>query len=400
MAIFIANRALEAVFQGDAGNDTIRANLFVDTGGEDYTTTALADLAGGVGDDSIRLTIEAYEAAVASTIRGGDGVDDISIDIFSQSAEPNVNFDLDGGAGDDAVAVRIRSYSSGVEVPTNSFVRGAEGNDVISVELYEAPGTTNRVNGGGDNDTITALVSSLTEEGFGIGNDVFGGSGDDLMTLTAISGGNSANPFNEASGGDGADRITARIEMTMFDLDSTARNTVYGGEGDDRLTAIIVTDGAMSGFSELFGGAGDDRLKVSGGNENFLWGNVGDDTLLGGVGNDNLIGGQGNDYLRGYAGDDAFEFQSARDGERDRIDGFVIGDDVIDVSRIDANAFRGGNQAFTFDATGDGGTGRIWLEDYGTRSIVHADTGRAVLDIVLLDGGATASDYSASDFIL
>ena len=43
-----------------------------------------------------------------------------------------------------------------------------------------------------------------------------------------------------------------------------------------------------------------------------------------------------------------FGFPSARDGERARIADFVIGDDGIDLSRIDANAFRGGDRAFTF----------------------------------------------------
>jgi hypothetical protein len=169
MVIFLVNCALKAAFQGDGGDDTIRANLFVDTGGEDYTITALADLAGGPGDYSIRLGVEAYEATVNSTIRDGMGNDDIYADIYSESVEPNVNFDLHGGTGDDAIAVRIKSFGSGIEVATNSFIRGGEGDDSISVELFQGPGTTSFIHCGAGDDTITALVSSLTEEGHGIG---------------------------------------------------------------------------------------------------------------------------------------------------------------------------------------------------------------------------------------
>jgi Ca2+-binding RTX toxin-like protein len=280
-------------------------------------------------------------------------------------------------------------------------IHGGDGSDAITAEMYQGAGTTNLIYGGDGDDTITALVSSLTEEGDPIGNQVYGGNGGDTLDLFAYSGGYDAKPFNEASGDDGDDRITARIELTMFDESSTASNTLYGGEGSDRLTAIIATDAEQVGHSSLYGGEGDDRLKVSGGTDNFLTGNQGNDTLLGSTGDDRFIGGQGNDYLKGYAGDDTFEFQSARNGERDRIADFTIGEDVMNLSRIDANAFRNGNQAFIFDADGDGGTGRVWVEDYGTRTVVHANTGRAVLDLVLLDGrDVDASDYIASDFIL
>jgi Ca2+-binding RTX toxin-like protein len=201
------------------------------------------------------------------------------------------------------------------------------------------------------------------------------------------------NVSNYASGMQGADDIHLLARVP----NGEAYNRVDAEEGNDRVTAVV----RGAGFSDIHGGAGDDRLKVSGGDDNFLWGNQGDDTLLGSANDDHLIGGRGDDYLKGYGGADSFEFQSARNGERDRIADFTIGEDVMDLGKIDANVWRGGNQAFSFDESGHGGTGRVWVEDYGSRTIVHADTGKAVLDIVLLDGrGVDAHDYSASDFIL
>ncbi|PZQ49925.1 MAG: protease, partial [Rhodovulum sulfidophilum] len=137
------------------------------------------------------------------------------------------------------------------------------------------------------------------------------------------------------------------------------------------------------------------------------WGNQGNDTLLGSGNADHLIGGAGADFLRGNGGEDTFEFWGARGlsaKERDRIYDFTIGEDLIDVSRIDANAYRNGNQAFRFSGEGEWqGTGRIWVEDNPDNdgSIVYASTGRKMLAINLLDGTSVdASDYSASDFIL
>src|SRR5690606_36731921 len=129
------------------------------------------------------------------------------------------------------------------------------------------------------------------------------------------SGFNSHDIRNDGQGGDGADTITATFSFYEVWGDSTSSETniLCGDAGDDRLTgntAAANGEPSIDAHSDLFGGAGNDRLKVSGGDDNFLWGNVGDDTLLGGVGDDFLIGGQRNDYLRGYAGDDTFQFQS------------------------------------------------------------------------------------------
>jgi hypothetical protein len=43
----------------------------------------------------------------------------------------------------------------------------------------------------------------------------------------------------------------------------------------------------------------------------------------------------------------------------------------------------------------------VRVEDCGTRSVPRADSGAAVLDLVLLDGrGVTGEEYSAGDFVL
>jgi len=107
------------------------------------------------------------------------------------------------------------------------------------------------------------------------------------------------------------------------------------------------------------------------------------------------------DYLRGRGGDDVFLFGAIRNGEQDRIVDFVIGEDKIDLSQIDANTSRGGNQDFTFGTRE--GTGRVWIEEAsrGSSSVLHADTGTKVLTVVIQDGADVGIDaYHASDFLL
>ena len=456
---------LSTTLMGGAGDDTLYAALTSDNYSEDTLVDYVyltATLEGGSGDDEIGVDLGAmWSAQNAATISGGSGADTISVksDIVSfvtylSSQYMTAYIEVDGGLSADKIDVstwrgsirdiKIHGGSEGDAINTsggsNTEIYGDSGNDTItavSSSYGEESSGLNNVYGGTGNDyldvrsgeyrgenTYQALNNTFGEDG----NDTLilnalglvravnighGGVGDDNIYLFAESKGyttTGGDAFNEAEGGEGSDLIEAVVSLPesawagSHVAPQRGLNLVYGDAGNDRLSArITMSDDASSGdfHSELYGGTGNDRLKVSGGDENFLTGNQGNDTLLGSTGDDRMIGGQGDDYLKGYAGDDTFEFQSARNGERDRIDGFAIGDDLIDVSRIDANAWRGGNQSFSFDATGDGGTGKIWVEDYGTRSIVHADTGRAVLDIVLLDGrGVDASDYGASDFIL
>lgn len=90
---------------------------------------------------------------------------------------------------------------------------------------------------------------------------------------------------------------------------------------------------------------------------------VGNDTIIGGKagdrlegfgGNDRITGGGGADRLYGGAGADTFIFKSVRDSSAAPSGADTIFDfsakqkDKIDLSAIDANTGRAGNQAFTF----------------------------------------------------
>lgn len=126
-----------------------------------------------------------------------------------------------------------------------------------------------------------------------------------------------------------------------------------GGSGGDRLQG---NDAA----NRLQGLAGADVLKAGDGAD-LLEGGDGDDRLSGGRGDDRLLGGAGADRLMGSAGADAFVF-AAGDSDpeaRDRIARFVRGEDVIDLSGLDARPARAGDQHLRLDADGSFGAGEV-----------------------------------------
>ena len=149
------------------------------------------------------------------------------------------------------------------------------------------------------------------------------------------------------------------------------------------------------GFDTIGGGAGQD----------VIFGDNGNDVLKGGGGNDILTGGTGRDTLRGGLGDDSFNFNSVNDSavgaQRDHIVDFAQGEDVIDVSTIDANAGVGGNQTFDFigNAAFSNTAGELRAMNSGGNTIVAGDRdGDGNADFQILVVGVTG--LTEGDFVL
>ncbi|MBI0535363.1 hypothetical protein D9599_07250 [Roseomonas sp. KE2513] len=203
-------------------------------------------------------------------------------------------------------------------------------------------------------------------------------SGNDLLTGNAgadrIDGGGGADRID---GGDGNDTITG----------GTNSDTLFGGAGDDRLSGDAGNDILSGGVGNdsLDGGGGKDTLngdagadRLSGGDaDDVLLGGEGADTLLGGAGADHLTGGAGADSLTGGEGKDVFVYLAASDstpGANDVIVDFAAGD-RIDLSAIDADPLKGGNEAFTWVSGNlfSRHAGELLLTEQGGNSILSAD---------------------------
>jgi Ca2+-binding RTX toxin-like protein len=151
-------------------------------------------------------------------------------------------------------------------------------------------------------------------------------------------------------GGNSGDSIFGRGDKD--DLRGNGGNDkIYGGSGDDALYGGNLIDPVLAKHPDLWAADGRDLLE-GGTGDDMLFGGTGNDTLNGGADNDTLAGGLGSDKLIGGKGEDTFQFGNAdvwdrKNGHVDTIKDFGEGD-LIDLSMIDANKGKMGDQDFTF----------------------------------------------------
>lgn len=346
----------------------------------------------------------------ADVVHGGGGTDRLIVDYASATATvtATVTGVTDGGANSvtfDGVERLTLLTGAGNDTITtsdgNSIVMSADGNDTITVGDGR-----NFISAGIGNDTVT------TGDG---GNKVDGGAGDNTITTgegvdrVRTGGGNDTI----MTGGE-ADRVQVRGGQDTLDAGAGADRlivsygdsvaNVTGGVTGGTLAAgyagvIADADGDLVNFSNvesfsvttgkgndnLTTGGGGDMLSGGGGQDRFDAG-AGADALFGGGGADTLIGGLDADVLTGGSGVDTFLFTALADSRTDGMDllADLRGDDVIDLSQIDADATQAGDQAFVLvdDFSGTAGEARFF--HYGV-------TGRTYLSLdVDGDGAADA----------
>jgi Ca2+-binding RTX toxin-like protein len=160
----------------------------------------------------------------------------------------------------------------------------------MSAETFTMDGVTYHnvsyisVYGGGGDDTITLLATD--GPGF-IGTGVTAGSGNDSVTLNF----------------DGA--IWAGSGSDTLDLKDSFRGEAYGESGDDHVTVSgECVDPA------ILGGPGNDVIDAT--NNHYrvvIRGGCGDDLIFGSLYDDDIYGDEGSDILIGNDGDDTFYSQ-------------------------------------------------------------------------------------------
>jgi Ca2+-binding RTX toxin-like protein len=150
---------------------------------------------------------------------------------------------------------------------------------------------------------------------------------------------------------------------------SVASNRALDGWGSlDVLSNVEAAQG--SAFNDQLYGSNDRNILSGGDGFDFIVGNGGNDYIVGGMGHDSLYGGLGRDWIvvdelnwgkltpatginRAVRDLDqsgnVVVYKSVNESSTqnaDVIDGFVFGDDLIDLTAIDANTKRAGNQDF------------------------------------------------------
>lgn len=283
------------------------------------------------------------------------------------------------------------------------------------------------VNAGDDNDVVTSTVEGGNKIDLGAGQDtytgdgfaksgrhdeVYGGAGDDTMTIHTRQsdyfggGGNdfisSAGYWNLLVGGDGNDTVSYMAQDDDFlkgwgvDID-LGREFARTGQGRKEIVEKFENaegtsygDGILGskGVNKLWGMDGNDDLVGFKGNDKLFGGN-GKDYLEGGNGADQLTGGKGVDQLWGGAGNDHFIFANVDEtgvgsGNRDIIEDFENGD-KIDLSAAGTFTFVGSaafsntagelrfeNNVISGDVDGDG-TADFQIQVKGVNSLQNTD---------------------------
>lgn len=227
-------------------------------------------------------------------IEGGDGADTLSGEDGNDTVLGRAGADwLSGGAGDDVIAASDGNDRA-VGGPGRDNIGGGPGDDRI-----EGDAGQDTLGGGQGDDTILG----------GADSDVIGGGpGDDLI-----------------EGGEGADNLAG----------SFGNDTVKGQAGDDAIGGGTGRDRLIGddGNDTIGGGEGDDIVKGGAGRD-FLAGGGRDDRIEGGEGADTLNGGTGDDWLQGGGGADLFVFNALLPGERDIIDDFQPGVDMLRIGGL------------------------------------------------------------------
>ena len=303
------------------------------------------------------------------------------------------------------------------------FARG--GADTIILNRTDDFGGRNQVDAGKGNDSVVNMKED--------GNVILLGAGNDTYVGTGF--GSFANERADiVKAGSGNDKIAVSTFKSSYFGESGKdsffsvgqQNTFHGGSGIDSISYIARDDDNVLGGSgvaiDLGAGlaqTGANRFErlisienaagtavadaiAGSGVGNVLRGLGGDDEIAGRGGNDVLVGGRGMDLLQGDSGADRFDFngrlESAVGARRDVILDFDRSEgDRVDLRDIDADAGRGGNQAFDFiGANGFSGTaGELRFSD----GIVAGDTnGDGAADFEIALSGLTSA--FRGDFLL
>jgi uncharacterized delta-60 repeat protein len=304
-------------------------------------------------------------------------------EIRGLAVEPDNDVVAVGRANDRPFILRFEGEpSSGILLRGDTLViAGTAANDTISVELT-GDTVVARVNA-----ETRSLARSAVRTVIGRGND-----GDDMMTLSGITGSLSGGAGNDVlratgnaavalSGSDGSDRLfggdgTGQLTGGADDdvlVGGAGNNQLFGNGGRDTLdgaggadlldggpgidtadyssrTADLVIsidispgDGQagenddVRGIEKVLAGFGNDRISAGFDRPGYaLFGNAGDDVLTGSRHPDALWGGAGNDVMEGNGGDDYLNGAAGDDTHRGG-----EGDDTFDDTRGN-NTFDGG----------------------------------------------------------
>lgn len=342
-------------------------------------TTNAATVIGGAGNDVLTADV------ASTTITGNGGSDDLNVTGALLIANTVAGITVNGGDGNDDIDV--------TGAASGTVINAGDGNDTLNYAIGTgAPdiATTQDVDMGGGNDTVTLIASVTGDFVGGLGTDTLNLAGASAATFTgfetvtanAVTGAD-AGSFNGAGfvlTGDAVAFAAAgvnEVDLSFINDDAAGTLTwttgldagVFGTSTGITFTGLTNWANVVTGTSnadQLIGGDGADQLTGGAGNDIINGGDGADLVLVGGDGNDTITGGEGGDTITGGNGVDTIiltEATAATDtvvialadtGDGDEITSFTAGATDGDVIDLDGSTLASGEVAGATTTTDDG----------------------------------------------
>jgi Ca2+-binding RTX toxin-like protein len=277
---------------------------FIDTASESVV------FGSGDADESVLSSIgdmTFFATGGSGTVVAGGGNNRIII-----PGDDSGNWSINTGKGDDAI------FAMG---DGNDTINPGGGNNAISLG-----GGKNVMQSTGD-DTVIVGSGSETIAAIGAATDlIFGGASQLFYVGTkgsvTVFGGSGSDTF---FGGSGPDVVHGGTEGSNFLVAGIGGATLFGGGNGDLLVAM----GAVG--QALHAGAGNETLNGAlAPGADTLFGGSGAVSILGGA-NDTFVAGTGSATVDAPLGGNAFVFNNGKAGGSALIQGFISGQDTIDL---------------------------------------------------------------------
>ncbi len=293
----------------DAGAETDNVKL--------ENVTAPATVSGGAGIDKLQYLAE-RAGGVSVTLDGGDGGDEIEVDLKlpAQAGRVNASVAIVGGEGDDKA--RIQVTSDAADLVLSTVYNDAMGNDEAFFQLDQKPQTAgSRVDatvalnmGPGLDKALSKVESESVDTAFRLTG---GGTGPKEFSSEVLIEGAAATArvAYDLTTGDDTDKIDLKA-ISQASTSLSHSQTIRTGGGNDLVKIGVdqIRPASVTLSSNIDLGAGNDEMEMGFAGDlstlalgGLITGNAGDDKILVNVKARSLVntldlrGGGGNDLV-------------------------------------------------------------------------------------------------------